>query len=408
MSIPRVSTIVLLLSLLMRAGASNAAPFIISYWAGPPSGGNYDAQYAEVAECNFTHAMFPVNGGSPEQNKAILAACEKHGLKYIPYDGRVLKHAPGDPAFAKNLDAVLVDYKNSPALAGYFLTDEPGPGAFPQLAAITKYLHERDPQHPAIINLLPNYVDEKYIGMTYEKYLDQFCAVVKPAMLCYDHYALFQGQERDSYFANMETIRWHAVANDIPMWFIFLCTPHGTYRDPSETDLQWQVNTGLAYGCKALLYFTYFTPIDPQANFHDGILDAKGKRTPHFAMAQTINGELKKLGPVLVRLKSTAVYHTGTLPKGCTALPAYAPIGVNTEGPFLIGLFQHDDGSRWAMIVNREFHKTANASLRFQSGVRAVEELSAQTGALAPVPLSNQSAQFTMPPGSIRILKFGR
>jgi hypothetical protein len=99
--------------------------FIISYWCGPPSGGNYDQQYAEVAECNFTHAMYPVNGGNPEQNKAILNACEKHGLKYIPYDGRILAHGPGDPQFASNLDAIIADYGNHPAMSGYFMTDEP-------------------------------------------------------------------------------------------------------------------------------------------------------------------------------------------------------------------------------------------------------------------------------------------
>ena len=128
--------------------------FIISYWCGPPSGGNYDAQYAEVAECNFTHAMYPVNGGNPEQNKAILDACEKHGLKYIPYDGRVLAHAPSDPQFAANLDAMIADYANHPALAGYFMGDEPGPGAFPQLGAVNQYLLKKDPKHLPFINLL--------------------------------------------------------------------------------------------------------------------------------------------------------------------------------------------------------------------------------------------------------------
>src|SRR4029079_18769285 len=95
-------TLLALMTLALCASRSHAVDlndFIISYWCGPPSGGNYDEQYAEVAECNFTHAMYPVNGGSPEQNKAILEACEKHGLKYIPYDGRVLGKSPGDPQF---------------------------------------------------------------------------------------------------------------------------------------------------------------------------------------------------------------------------------------------------------------------------------------------------------------------
>src|SRR6476660_3856015 len=89
--------------------AAETKEFIISYWCGPPSGGNYDAQYAEVAECNFTHAMFPNGGASPEQSKAILEACEKHELKYIPQDGRILAHGPGDPKFAPNLDAIIAD-----------------------------------------------------------------------------------------------------------------------------------------------------------------------------------------------------------------------------------------------------------------------------------------------------------
>src|SRR6476660_438225 len=124
---PSVKALVAFIAVTLIASQSLAIEFndfIISYWCGPPSGANYDAQYAEVAECNFTHAMYPANGASPEQNKAILDACEKHGLKYIPYDGRILAHGPGDPQFASNLDAIIADYGNHPALAGYFMTDE--------------------------------------------------------------------------------------------------------------------------------------------------------------------------------------------------------------------------------------------------------------------------------------------
>src|SRR3954467_4958402 len=367
-----------------------SSDFIISYWCGPPAGQNYDAQYAEVAECNFTHAMYPVNGGSPEQNKAILDACEKHGLKYIPYDGRVLAHGPGDPQFAPNLDAMIAAYGNHPALAGYFMGDEPGPGAFPQLGAINQYLLKKDPKHLPIINLLPNYVDEKYIGMTYEKYVEQFCATVRPRLVCYDHYALFEGVERDGYFANMETIRRNALKYDAAMGFIFQCTPHGTYRDSSETDLRWQVNTGLAYGCKALLYFTYFTPTDAESNFHNGILDTKGKRTPHFAMAKSINAELKNLSSTLIRLTSSAVYHTAPVPSGCTALPGDAPILVKEGGPLVLGLFKHDDGSQWAIIVNRDLHKPHAPVFTFEAKTNGIEDLSPHTGKLSPVALAEK------------------
>jgi hypothetical protein len=397
-----------LLALSLFANSACAAgtnDFIISYWAGPPSGGNYDAQYAEVAECNFTHAMYPVNGGSPEQNKAILDACEKHGLKYIPYDGRVLAHAPSDPQFTKNLDAIVAEYANHPALAGYFIADEPGPGAFPQLAAVNQYLLKKDPNRLPFINLLPNYVDEGYIGGPYEKHLDQFCSIVKPKLLCYDHYALFEKVERDNYFANMEAIRRNALKYDAAMGFIFQCTPHGTYRDTSETDLRWQVNTALAYGCKALLYFTYFTPTDADSNFHNGILDAKGNRTPHFAMAKAINAELKNLSGTLSKLTSKAVYHTGPIPAGCTALAADAPIQVTGGGPLVLGFLKHEDGSRWAIVVNRDLHKSTSTSLAFAGKPKSVDELSPQTGKPAAIQLVDGKAVVELPAGGIKLFK---
>jgi hypothetical protein len=259
-----------------------------------------------------------------------------------------------------------------------------------------------------VINLLPNYVDEKYLGMTYEKYVEQFCTTVRPRLVCYDHYALFEGVERDGYFANLETIRRNALKYDAAMGFIFQCTPHGTYRDPSETDLRWQVNTGLAYGCKALLYFTYFTPTDRDSNFHNGILDQKGNRTPHFAMAKSINAELKNLSSTLVRLTSTAVYHTAPIPSGCTALPADAPIHVRVGGPLVVGFFKHDDGSQWAIIVNRDLHKAAATLLAFDSMTTGVEELSPVTGKLSPVALTDGTNRYELPPGGIKMLKLAR
>ncbi|HEX3600194.1 MAG TPA: hypothetical protein VHU84_08620 [Lacipirellulaceae bacterium] len=389
------------------AGAKERNEFIVSYWCGPPSGGDYEAQYAEVAECNFTHAMFPNNGASPEQNKSILAACEKHGLKYLPYDGRVLQYQPNDPKFAANLDSMIADYAKSPAMAGYFMADEPGPGSFEFLGAVNRYLLKKDPQRLPFINLYPNYVDEKAIGMKYEDYVDKFCSTVKPKLLCYDHYALFDGVERDSYFANMEIIRRNALKYDAAMGFIFLCTPHGTYRDPTDTDLRWQVNTAIAYGCKALLYFTYFTPTDPAANFHDGILDANGKRTAHYEMAKSINGELKKLGGTLVHLKSTGVFHSGKLPAGCTALPKDAPIHPKEDVPLIVGLFQHDDGSRWAIVVNRDLHEEKSVALEMGPQVENIQQLSPQTGELGPVSLVNRAITLKLPAGGIEIFRLG-
>jgi hypothetical protein len=391
------------------SNAVSAREFIISYWCGPPAeAGHYDAQYAEVAKCNFNYADFPCTGASVEQNKSILDACQKHGLKYLPADGRLLSKQPSDPMFAANLDSVIADYSKHPALGGYFLTDEPGPDAFPLLGAVNQYLLKKDPERLPFINMLPTYVPPGYLSVSYEEYIERFCKEVKPRLLCYDFYSLFEGQERPGYFANMEIIRKRGLKYDIPMGFIFQTTPHGTYRDPSETDLRWQVNTALAYGAKALFYFTYFTPTDKEANFHNGILDPSGKRTPHYDMAKRINAELKKIGPTLVQLKSTAVYHTAPAPEGTTQLPGEAPIQVDGSAPLVLGFFKHDDGSDWAIVVNRDIRLKVSAGLTFDHGVKQVEELSPESGSLAPVTLKGNKVLWDLPPGGIKILKLNR
>jgi hypothetical protein len=168
------------------------------------------------------------------------------------------------------------------------------------------------------------------------------------------------------------------------------------------------VNTGLAYGCKALLYFTYFTPTDAESNFHNGILDAKGKRTPHFGMAKAINAELKNLSSTLVRLTSTAVYHTAQVPAGCTKLPNDATVQAKSDVPLVLGFFRHDDGSQWILIVNRDLHKAAATTLTFDPKFSTIEELSPQDGKLDRLAVSNQTARCDIPAGGIKILKLAR
>ena len=65
-----------------------------------------------------------------------------------------------DPAKRAQLDALIETVKNHPAMEAYYITDEPGAGAFPGLGKLVAYLRERDPAHLAYINLFPTYANE--------------------------------------------------------------------------------------------------------------------------------------------------------------------------------------------------------------------------------------------------------
>jgi hypothetical protein len=89
-------------------------------------------------------------------------------------------------------------------------------------------------------------------------------------------------------------------------------------------------------------------------------------------------------------------------------LPADALIQPKADKPVLIGFFKHDDGSQWAMVVNRDLHKSAAATLTFDRTIKNLRELSPKTGQLSDVALSGHTLACDLPPGGIKFLKLAR
>jgi hypothetical protein len=408
---PPHSRIFLFLCVVVACARAVAADeFVISYWWGPPATEDPEKRYAEIAECNFTHAGFPGGAATVAQNVAILEACRKCGLKFIVNDSRILRHTPEQPQFKANLDAIVSDYSKSPALAAYHVADEPGADAFRVLGAVNRHLLQADPSRLPWINLLPNFVPDSLLGSTYEQHVERYLTEVKPRLLCFDHYGLMSdGTVHAMYFENFEIMRRQGLKHAVPFGFIFLATPHGAFRDPNEIELRWQVFGGLAYGARAMFYFTYWTPEPDGANtFRDGIIERNGVRTAHYEMAKRINAEVKAWAPTLMQLTSTGVYHTGAVPQGCHALGDAAGIKLTGDASLVIGAFRHADGSQWLMIVNRDFRQNATPTLQFLRPLDALQELSSATGQLVSMQMDVGGLRLHLPPGGAKLLRLGK
>lgn len=374
---------VLVLALALFLGTSRAAradpEFLVSFWYGPPRAETTLKRYQEIAECNFTAVLPPAEGTDVERNKKILDLCKQTGLKAFIEDGRLLARQPSAPDFARNLDAVLADYGDHPALAGYFLTDEPSAAQFPLLGAVNQYLRRKDPRRVPFINLLPNYASPEQLGTkTYDEHVKQFIQTVRPALVSWDHYALLGGGfERPEYFANLETVLRQATAADVPFVQIILSVPHLGYRDPSEAELRWQVFTTLAYGAKGVLYFTYWTPFsadEKQQGFRNAIIGENGQRTPKYDQVKRINARVKALAPTLVKLRSVAAYHTAPVPPGAQPLDPKGPVA-RAAGDLLIGWLK-DDRNDYLFLVNRSLRKKTSAQVTLTRPAREVAEVS--------------------------------
>jgi hypothetical protein len=348
--------------------------WMLSFWCAPPGEETNLQRYREIAECGFNVVLPPCGAWDRELNRQILDLCQKTGLKAIVGDSRIVAKQPDDPDFARNLDAVMTDYAHHPALAGYFLMDEPSASAFPLLGAVSRHLRQKDPKRLPYINLFPNYANEQQLGTeTYEEYIARYIKEVQPALMSWDHYALLESGERNIYFENLEIVRKYCLQAKLPFVQIVLTVPHGPYRDPDEADLRWQAYTTLAYGAKGILWFTYWTPpFDPLWRFRNAIINERGVPSSKYTILKDLHGRIRTLARTQVRLRSMGVYHTPPLPKGTVALDSRSPIAECDTEEVLIGWLRDAQRRDYLWIVNRSFRQSRRVVLRLRGPVREV------------------------------------
>jgi len=345
--------------------------FPVMAWDGVP---NDPAVLKKMRDCGFTVAGFvPV---------AALDNCQAALLKGIISDPRCggydWQHVDAADA-RKKLTELVGEVRNHPAMYGYYLRDEPPASFFPGLATVSSIIKELHPGVWPYINLFPNYAHPSQLGTAnYDEYVEKFVADCKPPIVSYDHYALMEGgRQRPEYFANLKSVRRVALKNNIPFWQIVLTCGCLDYRVPNETDLRFQVYTSLAYGARGIAYFKYFSAA--VGNFRNGPIDQFGNETETWPILRRVNKQIEHLAPTLLQLKSDRVYHFGDIPLGATG-PDEKCLVKAIAGPMLVGDFTHVDGTRYVMIVNKDFAASLTAMPQFSVPVKKLEFISAYSG----------------------------
>ncbi|HOX56765.1 MAG TPA: hypothetical protein P5205_10385 [Candidatus Paceibacterota bacterium] len=345
--------------------------FAVGFWVDPPANEQTDARFAEIAEANFTFIIGNFGATTPAAVSNQIRLCEKQGLKTIVS----MAGLPPDRL------------PDGPACWGYSLSDEPGPGAFPDLRKTVDALRLARPGKLAYINLFPNYAPAWALGTSnYAEHVARFLREVRPDVLSMDHYPRFspEADGRDGYCQNLEDMRQQSLAGNIPFWNFFNTMPYGPHTDPTEAQLRWQINASLAYGAKGVMYFCYWTPPGDEFPKGGAIIRRDGKRTRHYEEARRLNSRLKQLGPTLMQLTSTGVYRVRPKSDHAAALQG-SPIRSLTPGDYLLGAFAHADGRRAALLQNYHFAYSAWPTVEFDAPHAAVLEVSPVTGQAAPV-----------------------
>jgi hypothetical protein len=279
--------------------------------------------------------------------------------------------------------------KDDPAVFGYFISDRRTRSAFPGFAKTARAFEAADPSHPTL-----------FINRAEYNQFPEFVDVVKPMVLDYYHYHWYAKNHPERYFLYLKMFRDLSVKHDLPQ---MRCL--GSNNPPEK--IRQSMYCSLAYGVQAFHFWppwfvTCKMDKDRNAVLEDG--------RPVFGLtdqAKTVSevaGELKALGPVLLKLKHEAVYHTDkTLPMGAEKAPAdcwFQPEGES----FLVSVFRDDDKTAYLMPVNHAVDKGRELTLRFKAAA-TVELLDRKTAKWRELAMDQGVLRLTLAAGDGELLR---
>ena len=308
-----------------------------------------------------------VDTTTDETYRAGKVGFREAGPESARFDNVVVTAADGTQLLADDFSGTLAawDPPNAggyPSFVGLDVYDEPSPDKFETLARIVEIMREEHPEFLPYINLFPS---------TDRNYVRQFVEVVKPALISFDRYPLLaDGSDDPHYFLNWAIVREEGLRANLPTWIFIQTLAYANHREPTEAELLWQINVSLAYGCKGIQYFTYWTP-DPARGeaFESALITVDGRRTARYDFAKKINtGWLAPVGRELKPLVSESVVHANEdpLPEGAIEFTPNDYVRQVSGGAVILGQFRSTDTeetSRWLLVVNRAHSKQVTARL---------------------------------------------
>jgi hypothetical protein len=353
-------------------------------WAGPPADQTTPERYRELAEAGFTHSFSGF--GSVPAMKSALDVAHAAGLKMLV----------SVPELSSEPEVTAAKFKDHPAVAGYYLRDEPNAADYPALAKLEERIRSADPDHPCYINLFPNYANSAQLGTaTYREHLERFVTTVPVKFISFDHYPIVGNSVRGEWYENLEQVADVARTANKPFWAFVLAVAHGPYPIPTIEHLRLQAFSDLAYGAQAIQYFTYWTPTSKEWDFHEGPIDTHGHRTVVYDRVAQVNEEIRALSSVFLRARVRSVRHTGALPKGTRAYEPQAPVrSLRADGGAVVSTLEKGP-RRHLVIVNRDFNKPMPLEIAFDPASKVAEVR--KDGAVHPIEVDSFAR--SVPPG---------
>jgi hypothetical protein len=313
----------------------------------------------------------------PDKNRkeeivAILDRCAEEGIKCFVCDDRAsFSNAwkTGEDAYRRDLEAVLKDFGDHPALFGLDAGDEPH-GEVMDCAFKTVAIQLEMAPHLTPFLSFGGYSPGGTEWMelrSYRRYLDDFVRIADPPILFHNNGGLCieAPDATDNFFRDLKMYTDASLRHgNIPLWITLLCAGHFSCRCPSEDDFRWQINAAAAHGFKGFAWFLVYLTV-PHANYRVPPFDGFRQRTRTFRwMSRVLRTFHRTHATVLTRLTYRRAFHIGGTYGGYPyTLDSELVKDAAAQFPLIVSEFVDDGGRDYVAVVSNSREGTGQAKI---------------------------------------------
>jgi len=381
--------------------------YVISTFSGFPEMGTQEGDINEVAdkyakyhkEAHFN--LMELGWVEHEGSWAAVDACENNGIDLIFQDmsimGGMQHHHIERKVPYEVVEDVVNKLKDKKHTIGYYVWDEPN--SVEQMDEARRQmdmLQKADPEALHFTVGLPNYNggDEngphRWENGRFEPYVRRFAEKLDPPVMSFDYYPVgdyfnvwpghtynYENQLDDTFmWLDMALYRQVAKEMNVPFWFyyqgykLYKCTKEEDFIFPMVRCFMY---SGVLYGAKGLQNYA-------TGEKGNRFLNPDGSKGDFYEEQKKINFEIVNLGSTLMALDSKLIIHSDDLLPGCEYTKPYFN-KVEESKIFAgklpkrtsIGELEDEYGNSYAVILNRDYEKLSDITLKLNDNYRVYE-----------------------------------
>ena len=333
--------------------------------------------------CTYIHEKH-----KKEDMLEILDECHKQGMKAIVYDIRTDFHTylqKGKEAYEKGAMDAYQDFGGHPATFGFFIGDEPKGDEWDVAIDAIKIQLRIAPELTPYLNLFPYWPGRDYVELMggddreyYREKIEELLEKSNAPLIGYDHYTqcMQEGHNQegglDLYFSDLDIYYRATKKFDIPLYVTVLSVGHFWYREPTEDDIRWQMNTALAHGARGVFWFYLYQRGDDQ-NFRNPPFETDFRKTKtydyisnqQFIFNTTFKEQFDKMELI-------DVFHAGRVYEGTKRFYAHGDImeiKSDKDYPMILSYYKEFDTDKiWISVVNAHQSLSDRFNLYLKNG----------------------------------------